>query len=59
MALTAESKQRLEDVRDDCFQDTKNLEGQPVTGRVIAEQFGYIRAQIAAICQTILDESDR
>jgi hypothetical protein len=38
---------------EDCTEDTRQLEGQPFTGKVLGPEFGKIRAQIAALADTI------
>jgi hypothetical protein len=40
-------------IQEDMESDTKMLEGQTVTGRVIAEEFGKTRATIQALARIV------
>ena len=40
-------------IEGDMEQDAKNFEGQPFTGKTVAEYFGYQGAAIAALARAI------
>ncbi len=42
-------------VKADCVTDTQEIEGRAVTGPLLAEQFGIIRAQIATLADVMID----
>jgi len=41
-------------IRDDVETDTKEMEGELFTGKVVAENLAYIRAQIGALASSML-----
>ena len=50
--------QMLEMLKADCRTDTQNLEGQVLSGPLMAEQFALVRAQIAALASVMIDLID-
>ena len=44
----------LEMLAVDMKKDAENLDGKPFTGKVVAEQFGYQGAAIAALANAII-----
>lgn len=49
------SIETLELIKADCVTDTEEIEGKAITGRLLAEQFGIIRAQIHALASVMLE----
>lgn len=41
--------EKLQMIADDAETDSKNMDGKPFTGKVVAQNMGYIRAQINAL----------
>jgi hypothetical protein len=43
----------LKTIEEDMRRDAKELDGQPFNGRVVAQQFGYHGAAIAALARNL------
>lgn len=43
----------LDLVIEDIEKDVKDMEGAPFTGQVVAQHFGYLRAQVQAIAKAL------
>lgn len=54
MADFTKLRKHLDLVVYDAEQDAKALDGQPFSGRVVAENFGYAYAQIQALGKMLL-----
>lgn len=46
----------LKMIRNDCEDDTEQLEGKPLTGPLIAEEFGLVRAMIFALASILIEQ---
>lgn len=59
MVLSLEEMKTLDLIIEDCLADTQAMEGKEMTGRVVAENFGYVRAMISSICNVIISIEGR
>ncbi len=46
-------------IRDDCDTDTDELEGRELSGPLMAEQFGLVRAMVAALASILIEQMEK